>query len=97
MKDYRLQNKIKITPLAAESLGVRSMCTLVETPDIKMILDAGISICPYRFYLLPHPIEPAIPCRSSPKCRRVCRADSRPSRSILDRHRSRCIPSWTGQ
>jgi predicted metallo-beta-lactamase superfamily hydrolase len=50
-------NKIKVTPLAAESFGVRSMCTLVETPDVTMLLDAGISLCPYRFSLPPHPIE----------------------------------------
>lgn len=49
--------KIKITPLAAESFGVRSMCTLVETPDVKLLLDAGVSLCPYRFRLLPHPME----------------------------------------
>jgi predicted metallo-beta-lactamase superfamily hydrolase len=49
--------KIKITPLAAESFGVRSMCTLVETPDVKILLDAGISLCPVRFGLPPHPIE----------------------------------------
>ncbi len=50
-------NKIKVTPLAAESLGARSMCTFVETPDISVLLDAGISLAPYRFSLLPHPIE----------------------------------------
>jgi predicted metallo-beta-lactamase superfamily hydrolase len=50
-------NKIKVTPLAAESFGVRSMCTLVETPDVSVLLDAGISLCPYRFNLPPHPIE----------------------------------------
>ncbi len=49
--------KIKVTPIAAESFGVRSMCTLVETPDVKVLLDAGISLCPYRFGLPPHPIE----------------------------------------
>ncbi len=49
--------QIKITPLAAESLGVRSMCTLVETPDISVLLDAGISLAPYRFSLPPHPLE----------------------------------------
>ncbi len=49
--------KIKVTPLAAESLGVRSMCTLVETPDVTILLDAGISLCPYRFSLPPHPTE----------------------------------------
>ena len=50
-------NKIKVTPLAAESFGVRSMCTLVETPDVTVLLDAGVSLCPYRFRLPPHPIE----------------------------------------
>ncbi len=49
--------KIRVTPLAAESFGVRSMCTLVETPDVKVLLDAGISLCPSRFGLPPHPIE----------------------------------------
>ncbi len=50
-------NKIKVTPLASESFGVRSMCTLVETPDVVVLFDAGISLCPYRFSLPPHPIE----------------------------------------
>ncbi len=50
-------HEIKVTPIAAESFGVRSMCTLVETPDLTVLLDAGISLCPYRFNLPPHPIE----------------------------------------
>lgn len=49
--------KIRITPIAAESLGVRSMCTMVETPDVKILLDAGLSVSPYRFNLMPHPKE----------------------------------------
>ncbi|MGB9756223.1 MAG: MBL fold metallo-hydrolase [Candidatus Bathyarchaeales archaeon] len=49
--------KIRVVPLAAESLGVRSMCTFVETPDVKILLDAGVSLCPNRFGLPPHPIE----------------------------------------
>ena len=48
---------IRIVPLAAESLGVRSMCTYVETSDVKILLDAGVSLCPNRFRLPPHPIE----------------------------------------
>ena len=56
-KPNKLLNKIKVTPLAAESFGVRSMCTLVETPNVTILLDAGISLCPYRFGLPPHPIE----------------------------------------
>jgi hypothetical protein len=48
---------IKVIPLAAESLGVRSMCTYVETPDVGVLLDAGVSLCPIRFGLPPHPEE----------------------------------------
>lgn len=48
---------IRIVPLAAESLGVRSMCTYAETPDIRILLDAGVSLCPNRFGLPPHPRE----------------------------------------
>jgi len=49
--------KIKVIPLAAESLGIRSMCTYVETPDLRILLDAGTSLCPNRFGLPPHPKE----------------------------------------
>ena len=48
---------IRLVPLAAESLGVRSSCTYVETPDVKILLDAGVSLCPNRFGLPPHPEE----------------------------------------
>lgn len=48
---------IKVVPLAAESLGVRSMCTYVETPDVRVLLDAGVSLCPNRYGLPPHPLE----------------------------------------
>jgi hypothetical protein len=48
---------IRVIPLAAESLGVRSMCTYVETADVRLLLDAGISLCPNRFGLPPHPEE----------------------------------------
>ena len=50
-------DSIRVTPLASESFGVRSMCTLVETPDVAVLLDAGVSLAPYRFSLPPHPIE----------------------------------------
>jgi predicted metallo-beta-lactamase superfamily hydrolase len=52
-----LLKKIKVTPLAAESFGVRSMCTLVETSDVRVLLDAGVSLPPNRFGLPPHPVE----------------------------------------
>lgn len=49
--------RIKVVPLAAESLGVRSMCTYVETPSLSILLDAGVSLSPNRFGLSPHPRE----------------------------------------
>ena len=47
---------ITVTPLAFESLGVRSMCTLVKTRDVTLLLDAGVALGP-RFRLMPHPRE----------------------------------------
>ena len=47
---------ITVTPLAFESLGVRSMCTLVKTRDVTILLDAGLALGP-RFRLMPHPQE----------------------------------------
>ncbi|MGD8506709.1 MAG: hypothetical protein PVF15_08610 [Candidatus Bathyarchaeota archaeon] len=49
--------KIRVVPLAAESFGVRSMCSYVETPDVKILLDAGVSLGPYRLGFPPHPKE----------------------------------------
>ena len=49
--------KIRVVPLADESFGVRSMCTYVETPDLKILLDAGVSLAPNRFGFPPHPRE----------------------------------------
>ncbi len=49
--------KIKVLPVAFESLGVRSMCTYVETPSVKVLLDAGVSLGPNRFGFPPHPRE----------------------------------------
>jgi predicted metallo-beta-lactamase superfamily hydrolase len=49
--------KINVTPLAAESFGVRSMCTYVETSDVKVLLDAGASLGPRRLGFPPHPKE----------------------------------------
>ena len=49
--------KIRVVPLAAESFGVRSMCSYVETSDVKILLDAGVSLGPKRFGFPPHPKE----------------------------------------
>jgi len=47
---------IRITPIGFESLGVRSMCSFVETPDVRILIDAGVALGP-RFRKLPHPQE----------------------------------------
>ena len=50
-------NHIDIKILSEESLGVRSMATYIETPDLSIILDPGVSLAPRRFGLPPHPLE----------------------------------------
>lgn len=47
---------MKITPLAFESLGVRSMATYIET-DQKILIDPGTSLGPKRFGLPPWKTE----------------------------------------
>ncbi len=48
---------MKIRPLAADSLGARSMATLVETPDVTILLDPSVRLGPYRYDLPPHDLE----------------------------------------
>ena len=50
---------MKITPLAADSFGARSMATLVETSDVTVLIDPSVRLGPYRYDLRPHPIEKA--------------------------------------
>jgi len=42
------------------------MCTFVETPDVKVLLDAGVSLAPNRFGFPPHPVE----YKAVERCRR---------------------------
>lgn len=49
-------NGIEIIPIAAESLGVRSLCTMVHTPDVSIIFDPSAALAK-RFSLEPHPLE----------------------------------------
>jgi predicted metallo-beta-lactamase superfamily hydrolase len=48
--------RIEITPLAAESLGSRSLCTHVVTPDISILFDPSAALA-RRYNLDPHPTE----------------------------------------
>lgn len=48
---------MKVLPLAFDSLGVRSMCTLVETGRLRLLLDPGVALGPTRYGLGPTPEE----------------------------------------
>jgi predicted metallo-beta-lactamase superfamily hydrolase len=48
---------MEVVPVGEESLGVRSMCLYVETRDVRILFDAGVSLAPRRFGLPPHPRE----------------------------------------
>ncbi len=48
--------EIEVSPLAAESLGVRSLCTLVRTPDVSVLFDPSAALA-RRYGLEPHPME----------------------------------------
>jgi predicted metallo-beta-lactamase superfamily hydrolase len=48
---------MNIIPLAADSLGVRSMATRVDTPDVTLLIDPGVRLGPYRYDLPPHEVE----------------------------------------
>ncbi|MEO0098593.1 MAG: hypothetical protein ABIK99_00405 [candidate division WOR-3 bacterium] len=48
---------MKIVPVASESLGVRSMATVVITKDLSIFIDPGVALSPSRFNLPPHPLE----------------------------------------
>jgi hypothetical protein len=48
---------MKITPLAFDSFGTRSMSTFVETNDVKILIDPGVALGPSRYNLPPHKIE----------------------------------------
>ncbi len=47
----------RIVPLAFDSFGVRSMATFVETDNLKVLIDPGVSLAPLRYGLEPHPLE----------------------------------------
>ncbi|HID96006.1 MAG TPA: hypothetical protein EYP53_08130 [Candidatus Latescibacteria bacterium] len=46
-----------IRPIAFESMGTRSMATLVTTDDCSVLIDPGVSLAPLRYNLPPHPLE----------------------------------------
>jgi len=48
---------MRIIPLAADSMGNRSMATFVETKDCKVLIDPGVNVGEFRYGLKPHPLE----------------------------------------
>jgi predicted metallo-beta-lactamase superfamily hydrolase len=48
---------MKILPVAFDSFGVRSMATFVETDDVRIFIDPGVSVSPDRYSLPPHRLE----------------------------------------
>ncbi len=50
-------NNMNIIPVAAESLGTRSMAIFIETQSASIFIDPGVSLAPMRFGLPPHPVE----------------------------------------
>jgi predicted metallo-beta-lactamase superfamily hydrolase len=48
--------EIDVVPIASESFGVRSLCTSVSTPDVKLLLDPSAALA-MREGREPHPLE----------------------------------------
>src|SRR6266511_1578336 len=48
---------MRVMPLAADSLGVRSMATYVEAGELRLLLDPGATLSPNRYGLPPTPEE----------------------------------------
>ncbi len=48
---------IEFRLLAFDSLGVRSMATVVETSSLKVMIDPSVALAPKRYGLPPHPKE----------------------------------------
>src|SRR2546421_637024 len=54
---------MRVIPLAAESLGVRSMATYVEAGDLRILIDPGATLPPTRWGLPPAQAEGQSPPR----------------------------------
>ena len=48
---------MKVYPLFSDSLGIRSMATLIEFDKEKIFIDASAALGPSRYGLPPHPLE----------------------------------------
>lgn len=90
--EARSLKKIQFLPLASESMGVRSMCVFIKTPDVSILVDPGVSMS-RRWGLLPHPQE----YRLLMECReRIAQyADQSEVIVISHYHFDHCTPSFT--
>jgi predicted metallo-beta-lactamase superfamily hydrolase len=48
---------MKVFPIAADSLGTRSMATFVKTKDCSILIDPSVALGPLRYRLPPHQLE----------------------------------------
>jgi len=48
---------MRVMPLAADSLGARSMATYVEAGSLRLLIDPGVALAPRRYGLGPAPEE----------------------------------------
>jgi predicted metallo-beta-lactamase superfamily hydrolase len=48
---------MRVMPLAADSMGVRSMATYVEAGELRLLIDPGASLSPRRYGMPPTPEE----------------------------------------
>ncbi|MBS7288090.1 MAG: hypothetical protein KIH01_04935 [Candidatus Freyarchaeota archaeon] len=48
---------MEVNFLASESLGTRSMSTMVRSGRLNIVVDPGVALAPRRYGLPPHPIE----------------------------------------
>lgn len=48
---------MKITPVAADSMGTRSMATFVDVPPLSVMIDPGADLAKLRFGHAPHQLE----------------------------------------
>jgi predicted metallo-beta-lactamase superfamily hydrolase len=53
IKEY----KMKVIPIAFDSLGTRSMSCFVVTNDVNILIDPGVSLAPIRYNKPPHSLE----------------------------------------
>jgi len=48
---------MRIKPLAADSMGTRSMATFISTKHCRILIDPSVALGPHRYGLSPHPLE----------------------------------------